>query len=134
MILIIDSYKHPSKIVETKFKLKNAIELTESTVRTKDFQSYVYFVHKECVTNLSLVKYYFNEIYELNENIYYINKKKNICKIYDYNFNDLKNKANNNKNDVKNDMKNVKKEDYLPYYDVQNDQVVEFPDEDGEEL
>lgn len=85
MILIIDTYHFPHELIQKAMHLKESIGLDEAIIKSKDFVSKNYFIHTENINNLSLIKYYFDEVYEIqNDKLYYFNKKKNSWKIFLY--------------------------------------------------
>lgn len=134
MILVIDAYKIPSHYIEKQFHLKNIVKLNLNDIKTKSFNFHIYYIHKEEINDISFVRYWFNEIYEIkNDQLFYCNKKKNQYKIYDFSdkkFVEIKKLIQKDP-----DTKNIDMKEILPYLDVQNNESVDFPcDEEDEEI
>jgi hypothetical protein len=140
MILIIDVFNVPSKKVVGLLKIKG-----RETVLTKEvfiaeldcLSKDVYTLHKEESEEiLRHVKYYFNEIYEVVDDLLvYINKKRRIIKRYDIirlhngcvtGFKEILSK---NRPSVESPIK----KDYLPFIKAQDGETVRFPDDEEED-
>ncbi|KAM0686345.1 hypothetical protein COBT_002435 [Conglomerata obtusa] len=125
----------PASRITTQFKLKTTTPLCQTSINTKEFTAKVYHIHKEFIENISHVRYYFEEIYEVKEDqLFYCNKKKNVYRIYNWSndrFVEDKKKIINDP-----DVKNFDTKEYLPFLDVQKNLQVEFPidDEEDEEI
>lgn len=130
LILIIDTFDFCADHILSHFKYKDAVELNEQDVYSKNFSHYIYFIHKEKIENIECVKYYFNEIFEvIDDKVFYVNKKKGTWKIYEIKEKRLVYKQNV---DVE-ENKSLDKSDFLPH--LKADSVnVQFPDIDNEEL
>ena len=124
MILVIDTYTVPYKKISKRFNLNNAKHLT-TTVNDKNE---IYFYHKEEQTDeLHKQKYFFEEIYEVEgEYILYINKKKGVARRYGIGRVDGRVTAINEIT-AESSRASQSKNEFLPFIDAQEDEIVTFP-------
>lgn len=133
MILIIDSYNYPHTKLVSQLHLKTPKLLNPEIIKTKHFTCESYFIHREQVTNLPYIKYYFSEIYEVKDNkVYYLNKKNNAWKIYNIDNNMLKDTSKINNINVNGRKK--ERDDVMKYFSVESGENRVIRDIDDEEL
>ncbi|WUR03312.1 uncharacterized protein VNE69_04138 [Vairimorpha necatrix] len=129
MKLVIDKYEIPGNIIsEQIFRTKEVQDI--SNVHDLD-PHVVYCIHEES-PDLRKIKWYFNEIVEIRNNLVYINKKRKIVKYY----NIIRERGEIIFKEIKNDIKienKINKNDFLPHLEAQNDEVVIFPNEEEDE-
>ncbi|KAK6089647.1 hypothetical protein P3W45_001413 [Vairimorpha bombi] len=132
MKLIVDKYEIPAdSISEQIFRTKETRKITLKDVINGNVDStLVYHIHEEEEDTRKL-KYFFNEIVEIKNNLVYINKRRKVVKYYniikiedDYLFKEIR------QEDIKKVV--IDKSAYLPHLRVQQDEVVIFPCEDEE--
>lgn len=131
MKLVVDSYEIPGIVISKQiFKCSNITELKDINDIT-EIKDTVYCVHEESC-DLRKIKYYFNEIVEIKNNLVYYNKRKKVIKYYNiilnnegYIFKEIKQQIGN--------KVFINKNEYLPHLKVQENEVVIFPNEDEEE-
>lgn len=133
MPLIIDTYEVPACEI-SKAILNNAniepVDLDLIFGGSFVDKDKIYYVHKEVEFDLRRVKYYFNEIIEVDTFIMYINKRRRSLKYFRMINVDGKFKVE----EIKESRKSTSfdKTNFLPYLKAQENEIVIFPEEDEE--
>lgn len=132
MPLIIDTYEVPAgEIASAIYRNSNVQPLSFESLRRGEIQddNKLYFVHKEIEFDLRKIKYYFNEIIEVDTFIMQINKLRKSVRYFRYTT-----EGNLKIEEIKkmHKEKSFDKTSFLPHLKAQEDEIVIFPEDDEE--
>ncbi|KAF9763267.1 hypothetical protein NGRA_1387 [Nosema granulosis] len=135
MVLIIDTYEIPARdIAMALFKRSEVtiepVSLENLTDGSFEDSDKIYYIHKETIFNLRTIKYYFNEIIEVDSFVVHLNKKRKTLKYYRIIKTTNKLKLEEIKQSRK--LTSFDKTSFLPYLKAQEDEIVIFPEDDDE--